>query len=108
MGETEGTGKTKTLCCADAKHQCSDKLCSERCEARCGLFNTSCGSWSCQDIAGFSCTPTTTPAAVTAASCVGVGETCLSLAGDMSACCSGDQKCTDNSAVLTDGFKCVA
>merc|ERR1712179_893157 len=101
----EPEGKDRALCCVDAKHQCSDKcsgkLCSESCEARCGLFNTNCGSWSCQDIAGFSCTPTTTQAAVTAASCVGVGETCLSLAGDVSTCCSGDQKCTDSSSVLT-------
>ena len=59
---------SRTLCCATAKQQCADKcsgqLCTETCEARCGLFNTNCGSWVCQYIAGFSCTPTTTQAPI--------------------------------------------
>merc|ERR1712179_609783 len=44
----EPEGKDRALCCVDAKRQCGDKcsgkLCSESCEARCGLFNTNCGS----------------------------------------------------------------
>merc|ERR1719431_2448184 len=76
-------GKDRTLCCAD---ECSSRLCTETCEARCGLFNTNCGSWTCQDIAGFSCITTTTQAAVTAAACKAVGEVCLTTTGDVTAC----------------------
>merc|ERR1711970_342314 len=108
-------GKDRTLCCADAKRQCSDKcssqLCTETCEARCGLFNTNCGSWTCQDIAGFSCITTTTQAAVTAAACKAVGEVCLTTTGTITACCTAtdtDNKCTDISAITTEGVKCVA
>merc|ERR1711942_587759 len=105
-------GKNRALFCADAQRQCGDKcssrLCTETCEARCGIFNSNCGSWSCQDIAGFSCITTTTQAAVTAAACKAVGEVCLSTAGDMSTCCTGSDKCTDLSAVTTEGVKCSA
>merc|ERR1712013_521579 len=105
-------GKNRALCCADAQHQCADKcssrLCTERCEARCGIFNSNCGSWSCQDIAGFSRITTTTQAAVTAAACKAVGEVCLSTAGGMSTCCTGSDKCTDISAITTEGVKCSA
>ena len=43
-----------------------------------------------------------------AAACKAVGEVCLSTAGDMSTCCTGTDKCTDLSAVTTEGVKCAA
>merc|ERR1711892_1077837 len=107
----EEAGIDRTLCCATAKQQCGDKcsarLCKETCEATCGLFSTNCGSWVCQDIAGFSCTATTTQAPITAAACKASGEVCLSTAGDMSTCCSGAADCTDLTAVTTVGVKCA-
>eukprot|EP00090_Calanus_glacialis_P019617 TRINITY_DN3010_c0_g1_i1.p1 TRINITY_DN3010_c0_g1~~TRINITY_DN3010_c0_g1_i1.p1 ORF type:complete len:127 (-),score=25.30 TRINITY_DN3010_c0_g1_i1:130-510(-) len=107
---TEDSGNKKTLCCATARQQCADKcsgqLCTETCEARCGLFNTNCGSWVCQDIAGFSCTPTTTQAPITAAACVASGDICAQpgvLTGILT-CCSGT--CNAYDATLP-GYRCA-
>merc|ERR1712002_299848 len=106
-------GKDRNLCCDIAKQQCGEKcsgqLCSEQCEGRCGIFNTKCGPWNCQDIAGFSCTPTTTQAAVTAAACIATGQLCLSTStGVVGTCCAGSTACTDGSDVVANGgFLCA-
>jgi len=63
---TVAADKTKTFCCATARNECSrvcnNRPCTDSCNVRCGIFNTDCGSWSCADVAGFSCTrPTPSP-----------------------------------------------
>merc|ERR1719147_409402 len=71
--EEEDTNKAnpRTLCCADARQQCGDwcgtRPCEETCTFYCGPFNTNCGTWTCEDVAGFSCTRTTTTTTTVAA-----------------------------------------
>merc|ERR1719348_36985 len=75
-------GARRTLCCATAQNDCSQACagqpCSESCTATCGIFNTNCGTWSCNDIAGFSCTRTTTSTTTQAAPACGVATACPS------------------------------
>merc|ERR1711892_683856 len=51
-------------CCFFASDECSkwcaEKDCQETCTYYCGIFNTDCGSWVCEEVAGFSCRRTTT------------------------------------------------
>merc|ERR1712126_354714 len=52
----------RSFCCAfyDAKADCNSRCqgqpCSSRCESRCGLSNTLCGSWPCQEVNSSGCT----------------------------------------------------
>ena len=99
----------RTLCCADARNQCGiwcgEKPCEETCTYYCGPFNTNCGTWTCEEVAGFSCkrTTTTTPPtpapATTAATCAATGATCLDLA---------DAKIRKNCCLTTDTCKVSA
>merc|ERR1711892_831016 len=95
----------KTLCCADARNQCGiwcgTKPCEETCTFYCGPFNTNCGTWTCSDVAGFSCTKTTTTTRATttntALDCAATGATCYDntdpTATVIKECCTATDRC---------------
>merc|ERR1711942_205158 len=106
LGE-EDTHLTKDLCCVDARQQCGEwcgtKPCEETCTYYCGIFNTNCGTWTCEEVAGFSCTRTTTstqrtPTTTTTDSdCAVTGATCYDATTPgtivVKTCCTSTDNC---------------
>ena len=87
----------RSFCCAfyDAKADCNSRCqgqpCSSRCESRCGLSNTLCGSWPCQEVNSSGCTTTTTTTTAAASTCALSGATCCPAASCSTPieCCAG-------------------
>merc|ERR1711970_193791 len=91
--------KTKTVCCAVARSECSrycdGRPCTDTCTYRCGIFNNNCGTWSCADVAGFSCqapTPPPTPPPAPTPTCGGT-VSCSSPPGGAAASTKYNGKC---------------
>merc|ERR1711892_169222 len=103
--DNEDSALSKTLCCVDARNQCGiwcgTKPWEETCTFYCGPFNTNCGTWTCSDMAGFSCTKTTTTTrattTTTASVCAATGATCYDntdpTATVIKECCTATDRC---------------
>merc|ERR550519_2306657 len=48
----------RNLCCStfavrdECRKYCQGRSCNDRCEQRCGVFNSFCGAWQCSDFDG--------------------------------------------------------
>merc|ERR1712168_438700 len=85
---------SRNFCCStfNAKQRCHDECqgrsCDDRCEQRCGIFNSFCGSWPCVEVNVQGCTQAPTPAPAPApSSCVEKGGTCY-VNNNFLTCCS--------------------
>merc|ERR1719323_735536 len=74
----------RTLCCAsyngkmECAIKCGGQACTERCESRCGIFNSLCWSSTCAEVTNACTTPPPPPAPAPSPSCLAVGDTsCL-------------------------------
>merc|ERR1719347_514852 len=88
---------SRNFCCTlyDAKAKCHDRCqgqpCDSMCESRCGIANSLCGRWPCQEVNSSGCTTTTTPTPPTPPTCAASGATCCPAASCATPveCCPG-------------------